>query len=414
MPQFFVEFRFHGDAKRQLKGLIHEIARKFRVEGAIKYRPVPHMALFYGSSGTTDIRKVFASVEKAAKKYMLVPFKVERFDWRDNEEGEKVIVAGITASPELKKLRLELRKELSKISAPGPYDYDTEDAFWFHTVIAFKDIDHKFDKIWRYLMVKQQPQFAQHLVRITILGKGRKIMREYDLILKRWLNRWQALSWYWWRKTMNKLSELQGLPPERKQSLLERLFDYIKSIGAKKSIYLIGDTHFDHGNIIKYCQRPFRSTQEMNETLVTKWNRLVAPRDTVYFLGDWSFGRGSRPPKYWASKLKGHIVSIRGDHDNRVEGLRFANYKVLHYRGYSFLLIHDPSLKPEDWRGWIIHGHKHNNNMIDYPFINGERKTINLAVELINYRPLSIDTLLSLKIDSIRRMQTIDSKPESW
>ena len=414
MPQFFVEFRFHGDAKRQLRGLIREVARKFRVKGAIKYRPVPHMALFYGSSGTADIRKVFAAVEKAAKKYTLVPFKVKGFDWRDNEEGEKVIAAGITASLELKKLRLELRKELSKISALGPYDYDTEDAFWFHTVIAFKDIDHKFDKIWHYLMAKQQPQFDQHLVRITILGKGRKIMREYDLILKRWLNRWQALSWYWWRKTMNKLRELQGLPLERKQSLLERLFDYIKTIVAKKSIYLIGDTHFDHANIIRYCHRPFRNAQEMNKTMVRNWNDTVKDRDTVYFLGDWAFGRGAKPAKHWVKKLKGHIISIRGSHDGRARGIRFKNSKVLLYGGHRFLLIHDPDKKPIDWHGWIIHGHKHNNNMIDYPFINGERKTVNVAVELINYRPLSIDTLLSLRIDSIRRMQTIDSKPVSW
>jgi len=35
-------------------------------------------------------------------------------------------------------------------------------------------------------------------------------------------------------------------------------------------------------------------------------------------------------------------------------------------------------------------------------------------VELINYHPLSLDKLLSLNIDSIRRMQTIDSEAEGW
>ena len=116
------------------------------------------MALFYNSSGTADSRKVLAAVERVGKKYTLVPFKVDKFEWHNGEEG-KVIAAGINASPELKKLRLELRKELSKISTPGCYDYDTEDAFWFHTVIAFKDIDHKFDQIWHYLTKKEQPQF---------------------------------------------------------------------------------------------------------------------------------------------------------------------------------------------------------------------------------------------------------------
>jgi len=212
MTHFFVEFRFHGYAKRYLKSLIYEVAREFRVKGAIKPRPVPHMALFYNSSGTAASRKVLSAVEKVGKKYTIVPFKVEGSDWpewRVDEEGKKVIAAGITASPELKKLRLELRKELSKISIPGTFDYDTEDAFWFHSVIAFKDIDHKFNQIWHHLNAKEKPQINQYLLRITVLGKNRKIMREYDLILKRWLNRWQVVlpgvRRYWWRKTINRL-----------------------------------------------------------------------------------------------------------------------------------------------------------------------------------------------------------------
>lgn len=407
ITHFFVEFRFHDYPKRYLKGLMHEVARKFRVRGA---RPVPHMALFYGSPGKTDIRKVCTMVERVGKKYTVVPFKVDKFEPCNGEEG-KVIAAGITASPELKRLRLELAGELSKICTP--HRFDTQPEFWFHAAIV-KGIDQQnFDRIWNYVNAKEKPLINQCLLRITVLNKNRKIMREYDLILKRWLNRWQALSWYWWRKTTNKLRELQGLPLERKQSLLERLFDYIKSIGAKRSTYLIGDTHFDHANIIRYCHRPFRNVQEMNKAMARNWSDTVKPRDTVYFLGDWAFGRGHKPAKYWRSKLKGRIVSIRGSHDWREKGLRFEDSKILRYHGYTFKLIHDPT-QAGDWHGWIIHGHKHNNNMRDYPFINGEQKTINVAVELINYRPLSLDKLLSLRIDSIRRMQTIDSEPERW
>jgi calcineurin-like phosphoesterase family protein len=402
MTGFFVEFRFHGYAKHYLKGLMHEVARKFGVKGAIKHRPVPHMALFYGSPGKTDIRKVLAAVEKVGEKYTLVPFKVEDFDWRDGEDG-KVIAAVITASPELKRLRLELRKELSKISAP--HRFDSQPDFWFHSVIAFKDIDRKFEDIWRYIGRKEKPHIDQYLTRITILGKGRRIIREYDLILKRWLNRWQVVlpgvRRYWWQKTINKLRELQGLPPKR------------------KTVYLIGDTHFDHKNIIRYVHRPFRNAQQMNTVMIRNWNDTVKPRDTVYFLGDWAYGRNHKPAKYWRSKLKGHIVSIKGSHDGREKGIRFEEFKVIKYNGYTFLLIHDPDDKEtiktvKERYDWIIHGHKHNNDMRDYPFINGERKTINVSVELINYRPLSIDKLLSLNIDSIRMMRTIDSEPETW
>jgi len=206
-------------------------------------------------------------------------------------------------------------------------------------------------------------------------------------------------------------------------SFWHKLTRYVGRSLGRQRIYLIGDTHFDHTNIIKYCHRPFKRTQEMNETLVANWNKIVAPRDTVYFLGDWGFGRGHKPATYWRRRLRGHIVSIKGSHDGREKGIRFKDYKVIKYHGYSFLLIHNPNpddprqtenqkRKLKNWHGWIIHGHKHNNNMRNYPFINGRWKTINVAVELINYKPVSLDYLVSLGLDSIKRMDTVDSKPE--
>ena len=51
-------------------------------------------------------------------------------------------------------------------------------------------------------------------------------------------------------------------------------------------IYFIADTHFNHANIIKYCNRPFKNTDEMNKYIIRKWNSVVKERDTVYHLGD--------------------------------------------------------------------------------------------------------------------------------
>lgn len=414
MTHFFIEFRFQGYTKHHLRELMREVARKFRVRGAVKERPVPHMALFYGSPGMTDIKKVCTAVEKVGKRYTLVPFKIEGFDWRNGEKG-KVVAADITASPELKKLRTELVGELSKICTP--HRFDTQSDFWFHTTIAFKDIDRKFDRIWNYVNTKERPSINQYLVRITVLNENSKIVGEYDLILKRWLYRWQVIppyGWYWWRKTMNKLRELRGLSTRPRRLFWRAAINFIRSLWGKKQIYLIGDTHFDHDNIIRFCNRPFQSAREMNAALVTNWNGVVGQRDIVYFLGDWASGRRHKPAVYWIKKLKGCIISVRGRHDNDAKGVMMSRSKTLRYKGYDFLLVHDPERRSTPWHGWVIHGHKHNNNMRDYPFINGERKTINVSVELIGYKPVSIDNLISLGLDSIRRMRTIDSQPERW
>jgi len=220
LKYFYVESRFHRYPKRYLKGLINEIAHKFRVKGALKRRPVPHMTL-YGPSQATSLDSVFSKIEKVAKRYTLVPFVVCDFDAHNGKDG-KTIACRIDASAELKNLRRELAAELNrivKISDRQPWD--NENNYWFHTTIATKDIDRKYDQILRYLSGTQKPNITQHLVRITVLNNRRKIEREYDLMFKRWLSRAEALDKRLWRKTVNKLRELQGLPPERPLSLIE-------------------------------------------------------------------------------------------------------------------------------------------------------------------------------------------------
>ncbi len=54
-------------------------------------------------------------------------------------------------------------------------------------------------------------------------------------------------------------------------------------------IFFTADTHWGHANIIKFCDRPFVSIEEMNEVLISKWNAKVTGNDTVYILGDMFF-----------------------------------------------------------------------------------------------------------------------------
>ncbi len=219
---YYIEYRFHGYPKRYLKSLIHEISNKFGVKGALKNRAVPHMTL-YGPFETNHSYAVFRTIERVAKRYTLVPFNIDGFDSKAGN-NVKVIVAKIIPSPELIRLRMDLSNELNKIvEKKDRQPWDSESKYWFHSTIAMKDIDGKFDAIKKHLSKKDQPHIHQHLVRITILNRKRKIIREYDLLLQKWLSRRQALSNHWWRKTINCLSGLGGLPRERKS-----FFEWIK------------------------------------------------------------------------------------------------------------------------------------------------------------------------------------------
>lgn len=82
-------------------------------------------------------------------------------------------------------------------------------------------------------------------------------------------------------------------------------------------IWYTSDHHFDHRNIIKYCDRPFRDVDHMNEMLVKNHNDNVAPDDVVYFVGDLSLGVRSLR---FVHRLNGRIIFLAGNHDKCWEG----------------------------------------------------------------------------------------------
>lgn len=78
--------------------------------------------------------------------------------------------------------------------------------------------------------------------------------------------------------------------------------------------WITSDTHFGHKNIIKFCNRPFFSIQDMDEALIKNWNAVVKPEDHVYHLGDFAF-RQARQLDHYISQLHGKIFILPGNHD---------------------------------------------------------------------------------------------------
>lgn len=49
-------------------------------------------------------------------------------------------------------------------------------------------------------------------------------------------------------------------------------------------VFFTSDTHFYHGNIIRFCNRPFKDVGMMNETIISNWNNTVGLDDIVFHL----------------------------------------------------------------------------------------------------------------------------------
>ena len=87
-------------------------------------------------------------------------------------------------------------------------------------------------------------------------------------------------------------------------------------------IFFTSDNHFLHANIIKYCERPFEDTKEMNQTLVNNWNSVVGEDDLIFCLGDFALGR-EKECHHILQSLNGHKVLIKGNHEKTVMSKAF-------------------------------------------------------------------------------------------
>ena len=58
--------------------------------------------------------------------------------------------------------------------------------------------------------------------------------------------------------------------------------------------------------------RPWDNAEEMDEALVERFNKVVGPKDKVYFLGDVAM---RKPGLQVVNRLNGDLVLIKGNHD---------------------------------------------------------------------------------------------------
>lgn len=99
---------------------------------------------------------------------------------------------------------------------------------------------------------------------------------------------------------------------------------------SKSQIFITSDLHFDHTNIIRFCNRPFKDVEEMNKALIDEWNSKVTADDICYHLGDFSFGSPKRVLNV-LSQLNGEIKLISGNHDEKQFKEIFIDYTNFDY-----------------------------------------------------------------------------------
>lgn len=171
--------------------------------------------------------------------------------------------------------------------------------------------------------------------------------------------------------------------------------------------FFTADLHFNHANIIKYCNRPFVTVEEMNTILVSNWNATVPHEDIepsiVYVLGDFCFSKKGLSSKHFLDQLNGSEINlILGNHDDYddVKNAGFSNIDkmaevfinhtrivMLHYAMKIWNAAH--------WGAWNLYGHSHG-TLLDDP----HALSMDVGVDANGYKPISfeeIKTKMSMK-----------------
>ncbi len=200
MVHYLIEFRFFGKAKYDIKKLIYEIDKKFKIGRAKRKRPIPHITLiapFY----TKNQKRLVGDFKSTCQKYSNINFKVQGYGAFNDT---RVVYFKINPSQQMKSFRQDL------ISKFKPYcqlnNTDLSKPYSPHATIVMKLDKGKFKKVGEYIRRKDEFNYNHIMVRATII-KGGRILYEYDFMLRKLLNRKEAKSRCILSKTYEKINE---------------------------------------------------------------------------------------------------------------------------------------------------------------------------------------------------------------
>ena len=203
MYPYLMECRLYDDVKHEARDLIHDVARRFGVRGAVRHRPVPHVTLF-GPFGTRNIGKVKGIMADVGPSYGKLRYELDGFGYFEKSiwrvfKQKRVIYMKIRPSEEMAQFRRALAERLFRVCRVKEERVDRIDGFVFHSTIAINDIAARFDDIWEYLE-RRGMKGGGACYRATLLENS-LINCEFDFVLGRMQDRRAALSRQVWRDT---------------------------------------------------------------------------------------------------------------------------------------------------------------------------------------------------------------------
>lgn len=165
--------------------------------------------------------------------------------------------------------------------------------------------------------------------------------------------------------------------------------------------FLISDTHFGHARMLTFKRkdgsrvREFDSVEEMDETMIQNWNKVVKDGDLIYHLGDVCMNKGAL---HKLDRLKGRKRLVAGNHDvPYIKELSRVFEKIYGVRPMKCAVLTHVPIHPRSLDRWEvnIHGHLHGAEVLDNVSWGPrpDKRYFNVSVERHNYTPISLEAV---------------------
>lgn len=410
---YLIEIRL-ARTKWRIKKMIFSIAHHYGLESHME--PHPHVTI-YGPlllKDTTTEEELITILGRIAAQFDPLPFTLDGWEKREGIHGSVIafpvrpsgplvsLTAAVAAAllpitesqnhwdamPEKKWFHVTLANRLEEIPAGNVFSELTRPAHGTHHHHIRRGLParilHTLSSWFTPCQGRTAPVlFDEDGLRLTVM-KGGEILAEFDFIKKCWMRTGLDHQSPAWQETLRAFRRRAG-------------FERVSGTNPDpEDIFVISDLHLGHANIIRYCSRPFlySDVEEMNSVLIRNWNSVIGPETRVCHLGDLRYGKESLSVSRYRDRLSGAITFIEGNHDDHE--LETVRSLTLEYDGFSFLLIHDPAEAPPSFDGWVIHGHYHNNDLRNFPFLNFPARRINVSAEVVGYVPVGLKEICAL------------------
>ncbi|MCI0460731.1 MAG: metallophosphoesterase [Gemmataceae bacterium] len=192
-------------------------------------------------------------------------------------------------------------------------------------------------------------------------------------------------------------------------------------------VWFTADLHLGHGNIIKYCKRPFMTPRELeqiqrdprgkfrlsdesvrrhDEALLAALNERVEEDDTLWILGDFCWGALDQATHYRQRIRCRNVHLVWGNHDHRsIRPVfdRAIEQGMIEVEGQAIWLNHYPM---RSWNrsfhgSWQLYGHVHG-RLAAEDAVNG-LLTRDVGVDACDYRPLTFEDLCAYMAPRVER-----------